>query len=388
MNTTVLSPVSVTNTTIVNNVSVTDGSVEQAVAMGMGMEITDKIHFVTSAIIGPIFICLGLVGNILSMLVWRRWKMRSSTGTYLIGQAIADMGLLVFFMLTDSILMFRHSIASSSTFGAFYAFVGYPLFFLFLLCSIWFTVGVTVDRYIQVCWINKAKEMCSEKRAWIGLSIITILCFLFNAPHFATYEPVPDVERKSSDAGLRFTEYGSSTGNINYELWVQCMMILEPVPWAIILTLNLLIIKRVTTTNQQMDIKRGSSGKKMARKSEAQLTRLLLTVTFTFLVLTAPRCIMQCFILFKSGDHVVFSKAFAIAKLGLVINSSINFFLYCLSGKRFRKELRSVVCSLYRGDSRVSTTISMCERTSSSAISRTKSTLSEKSGYSIDLLVK
>ncbi|KAH3839774.1 FMRFamide receptor-like [Dreissena polymorpha] len=384
MNTTVTSPLSVTNNTIVSNVSVTDGSVEQAVTMGTGMEITDKIHFATSAIIGPIFVFLGLVGNILSILVWRRRKMRSSTGTYLIGQAIADMGLLVFFLLTDSIFKFRPSIATSSAYGAFYAFVGYPIFFMFLVCSIWFTVGVTVDRYIQVCWINKAKEMCSEKRAWIGLGLITLLCFFVNTPHFATYEPVPDVERNGSDAGFRFTEYGSTTGNINYELWVLCMMILEPVPWAIILTLNLLIIKRVTGMNRQMNIKRGSSGKEIARKSETQLTRLLLTVTFTFLALTAPRCIMQCFVKLKSGDHVVFSKAFAIAKLGVVINSSINFFLYCLSGKRFRKELRSVVCARFRGDLRVSETISMSERTWSSTISRTKSTLSEKS----DLLVK
>ncbi|KAH3839742.1 FMRFamide receptor-like [Dreissena polymorpha] len=376
MNTTLISPVSVTNNTIIGNISVTD--IDPMVqADSMGMEFADKMHFVSSAIIGPIFVCLGLVGNILSVLVWRRRKMRSSTGTYLIGQAIADMGLLVFFMLTDSILKFWPSIATSSAYGAFFAYVGYPIFFLFVVCSIWFTVGVTVDRYIQVCWINKAKEMCSEKRAWIGLGLITLLCFFVNTPHFATYEPVPDVERNASDIGFRFTEYGSSTGSINYEFWIHCM-ILVLVPWATIFTLNMLIIQRVTSINRQMDAKRGSSGKEKARKSEAQLTRLLLMVTFTFLVLIAFQCITQCFFMLKSGDHVVVSKAFSIAKLGIVINSSINFFLYCLSGKRFRKELRSVVCSRFQGDFSVSTSVSMSERTSSSAISRTKSALSEK----------
>ena len=33
------------------------------------------------------------------------------------------------------------------------------------------------------------------------------------------------------------------------------------------------------------------------------------------------------------------NEAFAVAKLGIVINSSINFILYCVSGKWFRTEL-------------------------------------------------
>jgi hypothetical protein len=36
------------------------------------------------------------------------------------------------------------------------------------------------------------------------------------------------------------------------------------------------------------------------------------------------------------------SEAFSIGKLGVVINSSVNFLLYCLSGRRFRKELATL----------------------------------------------
>jgi len=136
--------------------------------------------------------------------------------------------------------------------------------------------------------------MCTEKRACLGLGIIALLCFIVNIPHFCTFEPVPAAERKEGGPAFRASSYGASKGSMDYEFWVHCM-VLVLVPWGSIFSLNMLIIQRVTKMNRQMDAKRGSSGKEKARKSEAHLTRLLLTVTFTFLVLIAFQCITQCF---------------------------------------------------------------------------------------------
>jgi hypothetical protein len=38
-------------------------------------------------------------------------------------------------------------------------------------------------------------------------------------------------------------------------------------------------------------------------------------------------------------DKNIIDEAYAVAKLGVIVNSSINFLLYCLSGRRFRNEL-------------------------------------------------
>ncbi|XP_053398767.1 FMRFamide receptor-like [Mercenaria mercenaria] len=333
------------------------------------MVMAEKMHFVTSAVIGTIFVIIGIIGNILSISVWMRPKMRSSTGTYLIGQAIADMGLLVFFFITESVPKMAPEVTKSFSYGVFFSYIGYPIFFLFVICSIWFTVGVTVDRYIQVCWINRSRDMCTVKRALTGLGIITFLCFIINIPHFASFEPV-----HASDTGFRPTEYG---GSKNYEFWVHCMFLVLA-PWATIFVLNMLIIQRVSKINRHMNAKRGESGKEKAKKSEAQMTRLLLTVTFTFLVLIAFQCITQCFFMLGEGDHRIVSEAFSIAKLGIVINSSINFFLYCLSAARFRKELATVICARIRGYEESHTSFSMSNSTSSSAITRTKSAVSKK----------
>lgn len=140
-----------------SNESAPEAPSTTAIAEEYDMATAEKMHFITSSYFGTIFVIIGLVGNVLSILVWKRKKMRSSTGTYLIGQAIADAALLIFFFITDSIPMMAPAVKTSYSFGAFFSYFGYPIFFLTVVCSIWFTVGVTVDRYIQVCWITRAK---------------------------------------------------------------------------------------------------------------------------------------------------------------------------------------------------------------------------------------
>lgn len=141
--------------------------------------------------------------------------------------------------------------------------------------------------------------MCSVKRALTGLGIITLLAFVINTPHFATYEPVPITERNATDPAFRFTKYGEGPGSTGYEFWVHCMFLVLA-PWVTIFVLNMLIIQRIVKMNRQMDEKRGLAGKEKAKKSEQQLTRLLLTVTFTFLVLISFQCITQCFYMLKT----------------------------------------------------------------------------------------
>ncbi|XP_061180940.1 FMRFamide receptor-like [Saccostrea echinata] len=337
------------------------------------MAVAKKMHWVTSTIFGCIFVIIGLIGNIFSILIWSRKSMRSSTGIYLIAQALADMGLLIFFFITDSLPMMAPSVKASYAFGVFFSYIGYPIFFLFVVWSIWMTVGVTVDRYIQVCWFTKAKEMCSDKRAGIGIGIIALLCFLINTPHFKTFYPIPESDRNPEDDAFSHTEFGASEGSQRYEFWVHCMFLVL-VPWLTIFILNMLIICRVVRANRGMSTRKSIKGQEKAKRAENQMTRLLLTVTFVFLILIALQCITQCFFMMQpeTADLRIVNEAFSVAKLGIVINSSINFFLYCLSARKFRKELFRVI-GIRKGERE--------ESFSSSTASTTLSTAKFKMSY-------
>ena len=86
-------------------------------------------------------------------------------------------------------------------------------------------------------------------------------------------------------------------------------------------------------------------------RRERQMTRMLLVVTFAFLLFLAWQCVTQCFWMLghgKEGDNDktktwnMVDASFAFAKLGVVFNSSINWFFYCFTSTMFRKEMHKM----------------------------------------------
>lgn len=137
------------------------------------MAVAEKMHWISSSFAGTIFLIFGLVGNILSLLIWSRKVKKSSTELYLIAQSITDIGVLVFFFLTDSLVMMMPQIKETYAYGVFYCYIGYPIFYFFIVNSIWTLVGVTVDRYINVCWYQQAKVMfCKPYLPFLALFLI------------------------------------------------------------------------------------------------------------------------------------------------------------------------------------------------------------------------
>ena len=131
--------------------------VTSPVAAAFDLTDAEELHFITSGILGTIFVIFGTIGNILSIFVWIRKSMRSTTGTYLIALAIADLGELLFFFLTDSVQVLQPELRSSHGYSVFYSYLGYPVHMLFNTCSIWITVGMTADRCIKIRWIKQAQ---------------------------------------------------------------------------------------------------------------------------------------------------------------------------------------------------------------------------------------
>lgn len=140
--------------------------------------------------------------------------------------------------------------------------------------------------------------MCSNKRAVVGIGIIAFLCFLINTPHFKTYYPIPASDRAPDGAAFDLTEFGMTEGSKRYEFWVHCMFLVL-VPWLTIFILNMLIISRVVRANRGMSNRKSIQGQEKAKKAENQMTRLLLTVTFVFLILIALQCVTQCFFMMQ-----------------------------------------------------------------------------------------
>ncbi|XP_031356394.1 G-protein coupled receptor daf-37-like [Photinus pyralis] len=140
----------------------------------------DQSRFWIQRVVVPILVCIGAAGNILSIIVLTRRRMRSSTNAYLTALAVADLIYLLFVLL----LSFTHyPNIHDHKFELYWRFYGISHW----LCdaasstSVWLTVSFTMERYIVVCHPMKGKVLCTERRAKSIIAIISILCIILTA---------------------------------------------------------------------------------------------------------------------------------------------------------------------------------------------------------------
>ena len=296
---------------------------------------------VCSVYIGVTICLIGLIGNFFSIVVWIRInKKRSdsgkSAGVYLIILAVIDCGLLVMFLCTESIQVLKPGIVHNLNYVRFYSYFGFPMYYYFICASIWMVVCVTVNRFFAVVFPFFSRKLNNLKMTYTISSTTLLVSFVVNAPHFFNYHPFVNHQNKHFE--LKETKYGQTDGARKYDFWVHCMFLVL-IPWITIFCLNSVIIYKLCTNQSPLLNK-----SKPCNSREKQTTIVLLTISISFLVLLLWQCVTQCFwmLSYKKDNPNVWNSvdsAYDFARLGVVINSSLNFVLYCISGTMFRKEI-------------------------------------------------
>ena len=98
-----------------------------------------------------------------------------------------------------------------------------------------------------------------------------------------------------------------------------------------------------------LDIHQGIATRQRTMKSaENQLTIMLLLVTLLFSVLLIPTYIRFIYLtLVKSDTPEKYARAMLLFQLTYKLyatNNGVNFFLYCISGHKFRNDLKEILC--------------------------------------------
>ena len=112
------------------------------------------------------------------------------------------------------------------------------------------------------------------------------------------------------------------------------------VPWTTMFVSNILLIYKSSNRLRNM---RNMTSKDEPNADHKQLTYTLILVSALSLFLLAIQCIARCITMFYFVDDHNWRNIYFGRELGnmtLPINSALNFVLFCLPGKRFRKELR------------------------------------------------
>ncbi|KAI8115596.1 Thyrotropin-releasing hormone receptor [Lucilia cuprina] len=153
----------------------------------------------------PIIVGTGSIGNILSVFVFFKTKLRKlSSSFYLAALAVSDTCFL-FGLFVQWLNFVEVHIYNREYFCQFFTFFSN----LACFCSVWFVVAFTVERFIAVMYPLRRQTMCTVRRAKIVLVGLTLLGCLHCAPFWISSTPVylPSLGTTICDIKSEYKDY-------------------------------------------------------------------------------------------------------------------------------------------------------------------------------------
>lgn len=159
-------------------ISLNDVLVNEQAAAESSQWLSERVATVLNIYYTPALVVTGSVGNILSVLVFFKTKLRKlSSSYYLAALGISDTCFLLL------------------SFMSWLSFVDVPITHEIVICqltmflsgvcsflSVWFVVAFTVERFIAVLYPLKRQTMCTVRRAKMVLCGLTVAGVIINSP--------------------------------------------------------------------------------------------------------------------------------------------------------------------------------------------------------------
>ena len=155
--------------------------------------------------------------------------------------------------------------------------------------------------------------------------------------------------------GERSLHVGCTTSNTIYleflQTWLMVHFVFSTIlPFFFLILSNCLIISKVVQNNLRRQERLNVSSKVKDNERLPGLAAMLLTVSFSYIILCAPYHVSL--MLNQHVQDVERKKVAAIVEsmsyLIKFVNNAINFWLYCASGSAFRATLKEAVCETKR----------------------------------------
>ena len=335
-----------------------------------------------------IIFALGLLGNIFILFIFlRKSRLRSSNGICFSALAISDSIALVFMLLRS--LLKLQVVGNVSVACKFIKFIYYAS----LQVSSWCLVILTIDRLIAVVFIFKYNNW-SKKFYALKLLIATIITILILNSHLLIFLGARKIKNQSSFNPLQqlISEIRVAHGSKRvpedlqacyvdpeeypiyykyfYSKWdIAHAIVYGMVPFFIIFVCNIVIIWKLMTLRKnnltKSTIKKTKTLKVDPTIKSIQITVMLLSVAFLFLIFTSPVSIYMS-IFYENLKNIPTSKREYIKVVLRYIgyfNNAINFYVYFSLSSEFRKEFIKTIRSYFKCFNFCKETTALCTTT-------------------------
>lgn len=303
-----------------------------------------------------LIVLIGIPANILALIILKRGIIGKTTRFLLIVLSIEDTLLLLLY----SVYYVANHYSEVYNFSALTIIRHADSLLLFLLnwtkmTEIYTIVIVSVDRYIAIRFPLQATRLCSIGNVKRALFVIIAIAFLFKLPNLVI--------------GYKLAALNNCSIYVTYEVFAELpwfrtfeivyvnlldQVVSYVVPLGTILVLNVCLIRHVrqayrtrrSLSNMVRNI--GTISAQQSQANQRSLTITLVSVITVFILCETPTSMVFIISVYNIvSDHpnwTIIATIYPFALVLMLINCSINFVIYMLAGKTFRRMFIKVVC--------------------------------------------
>lgn len=241
----------------------------------------------------------------------------------------------------------------------FYSYLEIPMANMFMASSIFIVVCLTIDRFISVCLPERFRSAQTSAKPGKVILACYLVAFVISAP-LAFLKHVCETRNLETNESIYCSP--ENTQITQTRVWSLYIIVEEIIirfgPAIILLCLNVLIIirfRQITTRkadllnangesngigNDQL-LLRGERISKRIYKEEKRLVVLLTAIVVLFFITTTPVAFLAIFYSDKMHENFPFQIFRAMANDLELCNFALNFYIYFLCSKEFRKKFLS-----------------------------------------------
>ncbi|KAL8603338.1 hypothetical protein ACOMHN_039701 [Nucella lapillus] len=302
--------------------------------------------------LAPLILLLGTFGNVIAIVIMRRTTSEDSTvDVYLLGMAVMD--LIFLYTLTLKQLVgytFGYRIDASHSVVCK---VSVWLYTASGTISCWYLVCLTLHRAMSVVWPHRVSVICTRRTV---LRLVVSIAVFFALVYSHALVGMDRVYNKTvHKCMVKSVEYMNFLNVFIYvELCLYCLF-----PFACLVSGNIVLVWKLAASVKKArgGLTQTTSQQTLTREKNANsVTLTVIVVSLTFLVLTLPTSVnfIQTFLPLTVHTLSVseYAELFFVATVRSLLghsNAAINFYLYCLTGRRFREEFFKIVSCGRRG---------------------------------------
>lgn len=307
-----------------------------------------RIIIVVTILYTLIFI-FGIFGNIMSFIINTRKSIKHTTmSIYLRFLAVFDTTTLIFFTIYSCFYNFYGFFQVKNILLQKFICTFVPhIFYFTTLGSSWLIVAMTIDRSIHFFYPTKAKILCTKFKSKFTCIFIIIFCFLLFCHYYIRDKNgifISKFQKNNTWTSFFICKASSKTARF-FDSKIMMLTIAVfacIIPSIIILSINIRIIQSLTRADKRRNkvlIRKDKSFKKLN-----QTTITLVGISLYFVFSSLPYYITHIIFFFKgllhnksNADIRILAKLFGPL---LISNNALNFYIYCLTGSKFRNEIK------------------------------------------------